>query len=85
MKPYWVRMRDFKPFSPLNLGIGVTAHSEADAIAIVSAAIPDEAIASTDLIADMRTIEQNHVAANMEPDWLQRGIWYPRGYRAISN
>ena len=32
---------------------------------------------------DMRNIDQNHVAPNME-DWLRRGIWYPRGYTYIS-
>jgi hypothetical protein len=85
MNPYWVRMKDLAPFPPLVLGVGVTAWSEADARAIVSDVIQDGSIASVDLITDMRTIEQNHVAPNIEPDWMRRGVWYPRGYRPISN
>jgi hypothetical protein len=29
----------------------------------------------------MQTLEQKHVAPNLEPNWLQRGVWFPAGNR----
>jgi hypothetical protein len=84
MKPYWISIECNPRPSAFNLGIGVTAYSDEDAAAIVQSTISGVAIIDVRRIDDMRTIEQKHVAPNMEPDWLQRGVWYPRGYRPIS-
>ena len=68
----------------MGLGVGVTAHSEVDAELLFRLAWPSaHKIVSIQVIEDMRKIDQNHVAPNME-DWLRRGIWYPRGYTHIS-
>ena len=80
MKPYWITVERL-PLSSLNLGIGVTAHSADDACQIVRTSMPSAVISSVRCIEDMREIEQRHVAPNMEPDWLARGVWYPAGYR----
>lgn len=86
MKPYWISISPLHSPSPLNLGIGVTALSEDDARTIVSALFGGEIVMlKVEPIQDMTTIDQKHVAPNMEPNWLLRGVWYPAGYRQISS
>ncbi len=62
----------------LNLGVGVTAYSEADARTLVAETF-DRRIVAVEVITDMRAIDQNHVAPNMG-NHLERGIWFPLGY-----
>jgi hypothetical protein len=69
----------------MSLGVGITAHSEDDARALFHVAWPKgHEIVEIRPIADMREIDQNHVAPNMG-NWLRRGIWYPQGYADVSN
>jgi|EndMetStandDraft_4_1072995.scaffolds.fasta_scaffold324448_2 hypothetical protein len=83
MTPYWIMVnRTAETPMYLGLGIGVTARSEADARVIVHDQF-GEAISISEIkpIRDMNEIEQNHVAPNIEPNWMIRGVWYPRGFR----
>jgi len=68
----------------MSRGVGITAHSEDDAVALFRLAWPTSyKIIGIEPIEDMQTLDQDHVAPNME-NWLRRGIWYPRGYAHIS-
>jgi hypothetical protein len=62
----------------LNLGVGVTAYSEADARKLV-AEVFDAAIIAVEVITDMQSIDQGHVAPNMG-NHFERGIWFPLGF-----
>jgi hypothetical protein len=87
MTPYWIVVnRTAAAPAFLNLGIGVTARSEGDARHIVHRQF-GAAISICDIkpILNMKELEQNHVAPNMESNWMIRGIWFPRGFREISN
>ncbi len=80
MRPYWVTTTQ-----PMSLGVGLTAYSEDDAQTLFRLAWPTAyEIVKIEPIADMRSIDQNHVAPNMG-NFLKRGIWYPLGYAHISN
>jgi hypothetical protein len=69
----------------MSRGVGITAHSEGDAIVLFRLAWPTSyKIVAIEPIEDMQTIDQEHVAPNME-NWLKRGIWYPRGYAHFSD
>jgi hypothetical protein len=69
----------------MSLGVGITANSEVDARALFHQALSiTYKIVEIQPIEDMQTIDQNHVAPNME-NWHKRGIWYPSGYGNISN
>ena len=79
MQPYWITTDKH------GLGVGITASSDEDAIALCRAAWPDVSeIITIRAVSDMREIDQNHVAPNMG-NWFKRGIWYPLGYDRISN
>jgi hypothetical protein len=78
MERYWITFEKRADPSFLNLGVGVTAYSEADAREIVHAAF-DRPMAKVEVISDMREIEQNHVAPNVG-NHFKRGIWFPLGY-----
>jgi hypothetical protein len=79
MRPYWITTD-----ASMGPGVGVTAHSEDDAELLFRLAWPTaHKVLKIQAIEDMRNIDQNHVAPNME-SWLRRGIWYPRGYTDIS-
>ncbi len=75
VQPYWFDMTG-------RLGAGVTAHSEADAIAIFEAAFDRQADARPHLIKDASELDQKHVVPNMG-NLLMRGVWFPRGYEAL--
>jgi hypothetical protein len=78
-RPYWITTDP-----PIGLGVGVTAYSEDDAQFLFGSAWPSvHKILRIQAIEDMRNIDQNHVAPNME-DWVRRGIWFPKGYTHIS-
>lgn len=84
MKPYWIKIERQSGPKLLSLGAGITAYSEADARLLFEAAFGSGVrISEVQPIADMREIEQNHVAPNMG-NWFNRGIWFPLGYEQIS-
>lgn len=78
MNRYWVTFERQPAPSVLNLGVGVTAYSEEDACKLVAEAF-DQRIVAVEVIADMQSIDQNHVAPNMG-DHFECGIWFPLGY-----
>jgi hypothetical protein len=80
MQPFWITIQPYHEPTPLNLGAGITAHSEDDARALFISAFGMEVkIRSVEPIADMRLLEQRHVAPNMG-NFLKRGVWFPLGY-----
>jgi hypothetical protein len=75
--PYWIECVD----AP---GVGITARSEADALALFEAAFGDERRpVATKPIQDASELDQGHVVPNMG-NWLKRGVWYPRGYENVA-
>jgi|HubBroStandDraft_6_1064221.scaffolds.fasta_scaffold519703_2 hypothetical protein len=85
MRPYWIKPERSPEPTNLNLGVGITAHSEADARQLFEMAFgQSRQIASIEPIADMSELDQGHVVPNMG-NWLRRGIWFPLGYDQISN
>jgi hypothetical protein len=69
----------------MSTGVGITAASEDDAVALFRRAWPTAyQITAITIIADMREVDQGHVAPNME-NWMKRGIWYPRGYQHLTS
>ena len=79
MQPYWITFeRVPRPFM-LNLGMGVTGRSEADAKRIASAVVADMTILGIAPVTDLATLDQGHVIPNMG-DISQRGVWFPLGY-----
>ncbi|MEQ1522916.1 MAG: hypothetical protein ABL936_16735 [Aestuariivirga sp.] len=83
MTPYWITVNGAAvTHTFLNLGVGVTARSEEDAREIVREHFGSAiTIGEIKTIFDMSELEQNHVAPNIEPNWMPRGIWFPRGFR----
>ena len=80
MRPYWLTIEDPPRFSAVMLGVGITAYSEDDAKKVFAAAFGDELrVANVRVIHTADEIEQGHVRPNMG-NFLNRGIWYPRGY-----
>lgn len=78
MRPYWINRQG-------RLGAGITAYSEADALALFAAAFgADEAPGPLRPILDAAELDQGHVIPNMG-NMLKRGIWFPLGYDHISN
>ena len=58
MRPYWIKVeRQSKP-TLLNLGVGVTASSEAEARRIFACAFRDIAIESVTPVADISSLDQ---------------------------
>ena len=73
MHPYWIDIEG-------RLGVGITARSDQDALAIFEARFGSKyRPAQVTVIRDMNKLEQNHVAPNMG-NWFVRGIWFPLGY-----
>jgi hypothetical protein len=62
----------------LNLGFGVTAYSETHARSLVAEAF-NRGIVAVEVITDMRSIDQRHVAPNIG-NHFERGIWFSLGY-----
>ena len=80
MQPFWVTLQAAQEHSPSNLGVGVTARSEADARHLIQLAFPRPTlIASIKPVTDMRELDQKHVVSNMG-NWFERGVWFPLGY-----
>ena len=79
MRPYWITFKN-PPLGFFRAGVGITATSEAEAVAILANAfteLPEVNIVRH--IQSFEEIEQNHVAPNMG-NILKRGIWFPKGY-----
>jgi hypothetical protein len=84
MRPYWITVNKTEKSSGLglHLGIGITARSKDDAREIVHANFGDAiTVSEIEMVMDMNELEQNHVAPNIEPNWMARGVWFPRGFR----
>ncbi|MGZ3274231.1 MAG: hypothetical protein ACXU8Z_10745 [Caulobacteraceae bacterium] len=78
MERFWVKTRPSVDPTPLNMGIGVTAASEADARLLIRLHFGDEVVVeNVTVIADMAEIDQDHVVPNMG-NHMVRGVWWPR-------
>jgi hypothetical protein len=79
---FWFKFSPLPP-SPLNLGCGVTAHDYDDAISLLkqSVFVENEIPTIVEVITnvDVSTLDQGHVAPNMEVP-IFRGVWFPQGY-----
>jgi hypothetical protein len=79
MHPYWIDING-------NTGVGITARSDEDALAIFHAVFGERyTAAGIRVISDMNELEQGHVVPNMTANWFKRGVWFPLGYEEISN
>lgn len=78
MRPYWVKLLLLPVPTPLNLGVGVTAASEAGARDTVMAAVEGAGIVSVTPVSDVTDLDQRHVVPNMG-NILVPGIWFPLG------
>ncbi|WKL57783.1 hypothetical protein Q1W73_02025 [Asticcacaulis sp. ZE23SCel15] len=67
-------------FTPLNIGCGITACDESDAISLINERLSLERehleIASISAVDDVSTLDASHVLPNMGNIFL-RGIWFP--------
>jgi len=80
MQPYWITIERGPEPTPLNLGAGITAISEADARVLFAETFePVCRIERIVAVTDIRDIEQGHVVPNMG-NWFRRGVWFPLGY-----
>jgi hypothetical protein len=97
MKAYWIKFETMAAFrfksedgvvvkktvpSSFNLGMGVTARDEADAIFLAQFIVGNRAVASISPVINADTLDQGHVRPNMG-NMFVRGIWWPRGYEGI--
>ena len=74
VQPYWFTTN-------IGLGIGVTAASREEALAIVASTFgASRRILRIEPIADMRELDHGHVVPNMG-NWFERGIWFPLGHK----
>jgi len=81
---YWFRFANFRQFSPLALGCGITVKDQEDAITILRERVfsnPNESPEIVEVVpnVDISRLDQGHVIPNMESPLL-RGVWFPRGF-----
>lgn len=80
---FWFRFEPSSEPTPLNLGVGVTAWTYADAIALLKEHVFPKAnlppIIGTEENVDISTLDPKHVLPNIGIV-VQRGVWFPRGY-----
>jgi hypothetical protein len=80
---YWFAFEKIGKPTPLNLGCGVTAYDQADAIDLMKRhifgnhEIPGISHVTDDI--EFENLNQGHVAPNVG-DMDVRGIWFPQGY-----
>lgn len=67
----------------MNIGAGVTAHSEDDARHLATAAFPQARVSTIAVVEDLGSLDKGHVAPNMGSA-LSRGIWFPLGFEAVA-
>jgi hypothetical protein len=79
MPIYWIKVAPTKRPMPLNLGIGVTAHDEADARTLTRLLVGERAIVSIEIVEDVTSLDQAHVRPNMG-NIFARGVWFPLDY-----
>ena len=80
---FWFTFKKTQPFSPLNIGCGVTAYHYEDALEILKSTVfsgkPMLEINSVAEDVDVQALDQNHVIPNMGLV-TNRGVWFPLGY-----
>jgi hypothetical protein len=77
LAPYWIDCDD----AP---GVGITAQSEADALALLEKAFGNQRHPRrVTHVHDVTELDQDHVVPNMG-NWLRRGVWYPLGYEDVA-
>ncbi len=80
LKRYWLKFGHVGKPHNLNLGCGVTAFSQDDALSLVRAAFPDLVLRTpcelTENI-DVSTLDAGHVLPNIGLV-AKRGVWWPR-------
>jgi hypothetical protein len=79
---FWIRFKRVEPFSPLNIGCGVTAMDREDAENLLRELVfaNDTVPAITECIEDVDISQlDSHVISNMASP-LVRGVWFPLGY-----
>ncbi len=73
---YWIEFAEPRPFLA-NLGVGVTAFDEKDAMGLVSSSLSLSCeVAKVHADIDVRDLDQNHVIPNMGAP-SNRGVWFP--------
>ena len=77
MERFWADTKRQVQPSPLNLGIGVTAHSEADARVIIAECFNGVEIERIRIVCHLTSMDEKHVLPNMG-DHMRRGVWFPR-------
>ena len=77
MERFWAHTKRRAQPSPLNLGVGVTAHSEADALELIADCFSGIEVERLEFVSDLALLDQRHVVPNMG-DHMIRGVWFPR-------
>ncbi|MCW5718503.1 MAG: hypothetical protein KIS68_11810 [Bauldia sp.] len=83
LRRFWVRFERIEPPTFLNLGCGVTALDQADALALLEECLVGlsivEKLPRVDRVIEGVTfddLDQNHVAPNVG-NMADRGVWFP--------
>lgn len=81
---FWIKFKRIDSPTPLNLGCGVTAYSQQDAVELVKRSLVEhyglESLPEIDQITEgisVTDLDQNHVVPNMG-NVLVRGVWFPK-------
>jgi hypothetical protein len=83
LKRFWFKFAPLSHPSPLNLGCGVTALSQSDAIGMLKQTVflgrtvPHIREVIEDI--DVSTLDQRHIIPNMGSPHT-RGVWFPLGH-----
>ena len=76
MERYWI-ITEIAPLGAAEGGVGITAHSTADALVIFADAFgPDYVVREARVIRDMRELPEHMRYANAGNHFV-RGVWYP--------
>lgn len=83
---YWITFDQLEPYDSLQMGCGITAYTEEDAINILCKTIlfgkKIPKILSIVENIDINSLDEGHVIPNMEsPVW--RGVWFPKGFAEV--
>ena len=83
LRRFWLTFEDVELPAGAGYGVGVTANSSEEALAMVRDAVfggEPPPVANLIEDVDVSTLDEGHVLPNMDPP-VERGIWFPRGYR----